>query len=73
MIKAVKNAVKIPVIGSGDVTSVSDCVEMYEKTGCDLVMIGRGSYGRPWLFGQIRDYFEGKTPRGEPTDRKSVV
>ena len=57
---------KIPVIGSGDVSSVEDCVRMYEYTGCDLVMIGRGSYGRPWLFGQIRDYFSGKTPRPEP-------
>lgn len=72
VIKSVKNAVKIPVIGSGDVTSVSDCVEMYEKTGCDLVMIGRGSYGRPWLFGQIRDYFEGKTPRCEPTLEEKI-
>lgn len=72
MIKAVKNAVKIPVIGSGDVTSVSDCVEMYEKTGCDLVMIGRGSYGRPWLFGQIRDYFEGTPPRQEPSLKEKI-
>lgn len=72
VIKAVKNAVKIPVIGSGDVTSVSDCVEMYKKTGCDLVMIGRGSYGRPWVFGQIRDYFEGKTTRGEPSLEEKI-
>lgn len=66
IIKTVKNAVNIPVIGSGDVRSVEDCIKMYEQTGCDLVMIGRGSYGNPWLFAQIRDYFEGKTPRKEP-------
>lgn len=66
IIRAVKQYVSIPVIGSGDVASVEDCVRMYEYTGCDLVMIGRGSYGRPWLFGQILDYFEGKTPRPEP-------
>lgn len=66
IIKEVKRSVGIPVIGNGDVKSVEDCVKMYEYTGCDLVMIGRGSYGRPWLFGQIRDYFEGKTPRPEP-------
>lgn len=66
IIKAVKQAVSVPVIGNGDVQSVEDCVKMYEYTGCDLVMIGRGSYGRPWLFGQIRDHFEGKTPRPEP-------
>lgn len=67
IIREVKRAVKITVIGNGDVASVEDCVRMYEYTGCDLVMIGRGSYGRPWLFGQIRDYFSGKTPRPEPT------
>lgn len=66
IIKAVKRAVSIPVIGNGDVQSVEDCARMYEYTGCDLVMIGRGSYGRPWLFGQIRDHFEGKDPRPDP-------
>lgn len=66
IIRAVKRAVSIPVIGNGDVQSVEDCVRMYGYTGCDLVMIGRGSYGRPWLFGQIRDHFEGKEPRPEP-------
>lgn len=66
VIRDVKRAVSIPIIGNGDVASVEDCVRMYEYTGCDLVMIGRGSYGRPWLFGQIRDHFEGKAPRPEP-------
>ena len=72
IIKAVKDAVKIPVIGSGDVISVDDCIEMYRQTGCDLVMIGRGSYGRPWLFGQIKDYFEGKIPRTEPSLEEKI-
>lgn len=66
IIKAVKSAVSIPVIGNGDVSSPEDCERMYGYTGCDLVMIGRGSYGRPWLFGQIRDYFGGKPVRPEP-------
>lgn len=72
IIKAVKQAVSIPVIGNGDVDSVESCVEMYKYTGCDLVMIGRGSYGKPWLFGQIRDYFEGKTPRREPSPEERM-
>lgn len=74
VIKAVKRAVNIPVIGSGDVQTVEDCLRMYEYTGCDLVMIGRGSYGRPWLFGQIRDFFEGRQPRPEPDlDEKLTI
>lgn len=67
IIRDVKRAVSIPVIGNGDVTSYEECKAMYDYTGCDLVMIGRGSYGRPWVFGQIRDYFSGVTPRGEPS------
>lgn len=66
IIRDVKRAVSIPVIGNGDVDSVESCLAMYEYTGCDLVMIGRGSYGRPWLFGQIRDHFLEKGPSGEP-------
>ena len=53
VIKAVKSAVSIPVIGNGDVTDFKTCKEMYEQTGCDLVMIGRGSYGNPFLFREI--------------------
>lgn len=66
IIREVKRAVGIPVIGNGDVNSPESCAEMYRYTGCDLVMIGRGSYGRPWLFGQIRDYFGGRAIRPEP-------
>lgn len=58
IIKAVKDAVSVPVIGNGDVISVESCVDMYKKTGCDLVMIGRGAYGNPWIFKQIEHYYK---------------
>lgn len=58
IIKKVKQAVNCVVIGNGDVRTATDCERMYKETGCDLVMIGRGSYGRPWVFKQVRHYLE---------------
>jgi tRNA-dihydrouridine synthase len=52
-IAAVKQAVGVPVIGNGDVTSGADALRMYRETGCDLVMVGRASYGNPWIFEEI--------------------
>lgn len=60
VIKAVKAAVKIPVIGNGDVTNADSCVKMYEETGCGLVMIGRGSYGNPFIFREIAAKLKGE-------------
>ena len=74
IIKEVKDAVRIPVIGNGDVASVEDCDRMYKETGCDLVMIGRGSYGRPWIFEQIYQYYTNSIILPEPTlDEKMEV
>lgn len=58
VIKKVKEAVTIPVIGNGDVTSCYDAKRMLEETGCDAVMIGRGCLGNPWLIKECVDYLE---------------
>lgn len=49
----VKRAVKIPVIGNGDITSIAAALEMFEQTGCDGIMIGRAALGRPWIFYEL--------------------
>lgn len=56
IIKAVKEAVSIPVIGNGGIDSPKKAKEMYDYTNCDLVMIGQGTYGRPWIFEEISHY-----------------
>lgn len=75
VIKAVKQAVSVPVIGNGDVTDAVSCARMYEYTGCDLVMIGRGSYGNPWVFSEIARYLEtGELlPRPDVCERMEVM
>lgn len=56
IIRQVKKAVKVPVIGNGDVYTPQDAAALYEQTGCDLIMVGRGALGAPWLFSQIEAY-----------------
>lgn len=56
VIKAVKDAVDIPVIGNGDVTGASSAERMLSETGCDMVMVGRGALGNPWVFREINAY-----------------
>ena len=60
IIEAVKNSVSIPVIGNGDIYSADDAVNMLKITGCDGLMIGRGSLGNPWIFEEIYAKIRGK-------------
>jgi tRNA-dihydrouridine synthase B len=68
-IAAVKDAVKIPVIGNGDIRSPEDACAMVAATGCDAVMIGRTAPANPWIFRQIEQYcgkLQGLRPAGQP-------
>jgi len=56
IIRQVKQAVSVPVIGNGDVVSIQSAARMYEETDCDFVLVGRGALGKPWLFSQINAY-----------------
>nr|MCR4674008.1 tRNA dihydrouridine synthase DusB [Lachnospiraceae bacterium] len=72
IIAQVKDAVKIPVIGNGDLLDAKDVIAMGEQTDCDGFMIGRGAQGNPWIFHQILHYFETGELIGKPPMSKMV-
>lgn len=67
IIAQVKAAVKIPVIGNGDVTDGESALRLLKKTGCDGVMIGRGAQGNPWVFREVTAALEGREIPPRPT------
>lgn len=75
IIRQVKEAVKIPVIGNGDVFSPQDAKRLVEETGCDGIMVARGAKGNPWIFKQITTYLDtGELlPKSETAELKAMI
>jgi len=74
-IRKVKEAVNIPVIGNGDIVDEESAVNMFERTGCDGIMIGRGALGNPWIFQKIRYFLEKgeKLPEVSLEERFAII
>lgn len=70
-IARVKEAVRIPVIGNGDVDSPETAMRMQKETGCDLIMVGRAVRGNPWIFRRLKDWYAG-SPAWEGPDREEL-
>ena len=70
IIKEVKEAVTIPVIGNGDIKNAFDAKRMIDETGCDAVMIARASLGNPWIFREVNAYLTDGTIVERPTDEE---
>lgn len=73
IIKKVKRSVNIPVIGNGDIVDEKTAYEMFKTTGVDGIMIGRGSFGNPWIFKNIKYYLETGKKLQKPTNEEKLM
>ncbi|MGB8509747.1 MAG: tRNA dihydrouridine synthase DusB [Pyrinomonadaceae bacterium] len=74
LVRQIKETVKVPISGSGDVLTVQDAFARWRETGCDGILIGRGAMANPWIFRQIEDALAGRAPY-EPTleDKRAIL
>jgi len=72
-VREIKRAVKIPVSGNGDITSIENALQRFKETGCDGILIGRGAMQNPWIFRQIEDRLNGRAPYVPTLEEKQAV
>lgn len=71
-LKIIKQSLKVPVVGSGDVFTAADAIQMMEQTGVDGIMIARGALGNPWIFRDLREIWNNRYPPPLPADKEKI-